>query len=399
MDFVAPGADARAEQRVGTRFWIFPQAPFIPGYEKPDRVWLPILTDEIGDGPSDTAIYVADPLFDKTPYGSTMLPPFDGARRAPLRSGPDRHFDHLDWTSRGFLAAHAYACARFVLEIWQSYLGRPVRWFFAETFERLEIVPLADWQNAQAGYGFLELGYSLVDGVRRPYALNFDTIAHEMGHLIGLSEVGGVPRGISREADYFPLSEAFSDLISLISFLNFDSAVDRLLRRTNGNLLLHNELNRFAETSPESQIRLATNFRRMSEVTMEVHDRALPFVGAVFDSIVDLYHYDLVRNGCAEPRLLNTNLREITLDEWDRFSATMTAAFRARPHLFRSALSFARDTVGQALAVSLPSLDPDSVQFDRAAEAVVGAGGPAAELLETNFEWREILGPGVRRGR
>ena len=201
--------------------------------------------------------------------------------------------------------------------------------------------------------------------------LNFDTIAHEMGHLIGLSAVGGIPLGISRENDYFPLSEAFSDLVSLISFLNFNSAVDRLLRRTNGNLLVHNELNRFAETSYETQIRLASNYRRMSEVTAEVHDRALPFVGAVFDSIVDLYHQELIRYGCAEPRLLNTNLREITLDEWDRFNARRQRRSVPGPHLFRSALIFARDTIGQAVALSLRTLDPSSVRFDQAAEAMI----------------------------
>ena len=134
MDLVAPSANERSDERVGTRFWIFPQAPFIPGYEKPDRIWLPILADEVWDGPSDNAMYVADPLFDKLPYGTTSLPPFDGARRAPLRSGPDRNFDNLDWDSRAFLAAHAYACARFVLGIWQSYLGHPVRWFFEERY-------------------------------------------------------------------------------------------------------------------------------------------------------------------------------------------------------------------------------------------------------------------------
>ena len=398
MDLVAPSANERSDQRVGTRFWIFPQAPFIHGYEQPDRVWLPILPDEVWDGPSDGAMYVADPLFDKQPYGTTLLPPFDGARRAPLRSGPDRNFDNLDWQSRAFLGAHAYACVRFVLAIWQSYLGHPVRWFFEERFERLEIVPLADWQNAQAGYGFMELGYSLVDGVKRPYALNFDTIAHETGHLIGLSEVG-IPRGIARENDYFPLSEAFSDLVSLISFLNFDSAIDRLLRRTNGNLLVYNELNRFAETSNETQIRLASNYRRMSEVTTEVHDRALPFVGAVFDSIVDLYHQELIRHGCATPRLLNTNLREISLDDWDRFRAETKEAFGIRPHIFRSALISARDTIGEAVARSLRTLDPSSVQFDQAAEAMVSAGGPAAELLEINFIWREILATGPRHQR
>src|SRR5436305_1051415 len=83
------------------------------------------------------------------------------------------------------------------------------------------------------GYGYLELGYSEIGGVLRPYALNFDTIAHEIGHFILLSELG-LPLGISGDHDFFPYSEAFADLISLISLLTFDSAVDRLLRRTNG---------------------------------------------------------------------------------------------------------------------------------------------------------------------
>ena len=100
MAIVEGEANQRARQQgTGTRFWIFPQAPFIPGYERPDRVWLPILPDEVWDGPSDIAMYVADPLFDKTPYEATSLPPFDGPRRPPLRAGPDRHFDNLDWST------------------------------------------------------------------------------------------------------------------------------------------------------------------------------------------------------------------------------------------------------------------------------------------------------------
>jgi hypothetical protein len=381
-----------ADARVGTRFWIFPQPPFIPGYEQPDRVWLSIPRDGIGDGPSDMLMYVADPLFDKQPYGPARLPPFDGTRRPPVRPGPDRHFDNLDPRSRAFLGAHAYACVHFVLDIWQSYLGRPVRWFFRQAFPKLEIIPLVDWDNAQAGYGFLELGYSQIGGIRRPFALNFDTIAHEVGHFISLSEAG-VPRGISREADVFPFAEAFSDLVSLISFLHFDSAIERLLRRTQGNLLLYNELNRFAETSPERQIRLATNFRRMSEVTSEVHDRALPFVGAVFDSIVEVYHRQLVASGCADTRLLDVDLRELTLDEFDRFRRLTAESFRARPLFFKLALINARDVVGKALAVSLRTLDPNTLRLDQAAYSVIAAADiMAAERLEANFAWREIIG-------
>lgn len=392
MRLLRDGTLEPGEVRLGTRFWIFPQPPFIPGYEQPDRVWLSILPDEIGDGPSDVSMYVADPLYEKQPYSLSRLPPFDGARRAPPVPGVDRHFDNLDPRARSFLGVHTYACVHFVRDIWQSYLGRPIRWFFDETFKRLEIIPMVEWNNAQAGYGFLELGYSEIGGVRRPYALNFDTIAHEFGHLISLSEAG-VPRGISREADFFPFAEAFSDLVSLISFLHFDSAIDRLLRRTRGNLLLYNELNRFAETSPETQIRLATNFRRMSETTREVHDRALPFVGAVFDSIVALYHRQLVANDCADSRLLDIDLRELAQDDFGRFHEMTAEAFAAKPLFFKLSLISARDAVGRALATSLRALDPNTLRLDQAASAVVAAAdGEVAAQLEENFVWRQIIG-------
>lgn len=377
--------------RLGTRFWIFPQPPFIPGYEQPDRVWLSMPRDEIGPGPSDSAMYVVDPAHDKEPYAFERLPPFEGERRPPAMPGPDRHFDNMDTSSRPFLAVHAYACVRFVLDIWQSYQGRPIRWFFDQTFPRLEIVAFVNWDNAQAGYGFLELGCSDIGGIRRPYALNFDTIAHEVGHLVMLSETG-VPSAAPRDDDFFSFSEAFADAVSLISFLHFDSAIDRLLRRTRGNLLLYNELNRFAETSPETQIRLATNFRQMHAVTREVHDRALPFLGAIFDSIVDLYHRDLVANGAADTRLLDFDIRDLARDEFDRFRQATADAFRVKPLIFKLALTEARDAIGQALARALRTLDPNTLTLAQAAGAVVEkAHGAAAERLEANFAWREII--------
>ncbi|OHV78065.1 hypothetical protein [Ensifer sp. LCM 4579] len=392
MRLLRDEAPQSVNRRLGTRFWIFPQPPFIPGYEQPDRVWLSIPPDEIGPGPSDATMYVVDPLFETRPYGLDRLPPFDGAGHPPVRPGPDRHFDSISPDSREFLPVHAYACVHFVLQIWQSYVGRPIRWFFDQTFPRLEIVARVNWDNAQAGYGFLELGVSDTDGIRRPYALNFDTIAHEVGHLILLSETG-VPTSLSRGADFFVFSEAFSDIVSLISFLHFDTAIGRLLRRTRGNLLLYNELNRFAETSPETQVRLASNFRRMSEVTREVHDRALPFIGAIFDTIVELYHRELVQRGCADRRLLDVDLRELAQLDFDRFRAATADAFQTRPLIFELALTAARDAVGQALAASLGALDPNTLRLDQAASAVVAAAsGATAEVLEINFEWREIIG-------
>lgn len=337
-------------------------------------------------------MYVADPLFDKEPYGLTGLPPFRGPERRIVRAGPDRHFDSLDPRSRDYLGAHAYACIHFVLDAWRNYLAKPPRWFFSDVFPRLEIVPFVQWNNAHAGFGFIELGCSEAGGMQSPYALNFDTIAHEIGHLITLSQMG-IPGNLVREADFFPFSEAISDSISLISFLHFDSAIDRLLRRTKGNLLLYNELNRFAETSPETQIRLATNFRRMSEVTSEAHDRSLPFLGAIFDTIVGLYHRGLVDGGLADHRLLSVDLRDLTQDDLTWFAQTTAATFRDRPLFFKLALTRARDQVGAAIGAALHRLDPDTMSLQDAALAIIAAADTqAAGQLEENFAWREIIG-------
>ncbi|MDR6666398.1 hypothetical protein J2X71_002656 [Rhizobium sp. 1399] len=337
-------------------------------------------------------MYVADPLFDKEPYGFSGFPPYRGPRRRSFRLGPDRHFDSLDPRSRDYLGVHAYACIHFVLDVWRNYLARPMHWFFSDFYPRLEIVPFVRWDNAHAGFGFIELGCSEAAGEQSPYALNFDTIAHEIGHLITLSQTG-LPGNLSRDADFFPFSEAISDSISLISFLHFDSAIDRLLRRTKGNLLLYNELNRFAETSPETQIRLATNFRRMSEVTSEAHDRSLPLLGAIFDTIIELYHRELVASGCADHRLLSVNLRDLTQDEFDRFRQTTAEAFRDRPLFFKLALIKARDSVGGAIGAALHRLDPDAMRLGDAALAIISAADwRAAAQLEENFTWREIIG-------
>jgi len=395
---MGPLGDAALEQvesRLGTRFWIFPQAPFIPGYEQPDRVWLPISPHAILPGPRDHLMYVADPLFDKLPYGQGGgAPPFMGPRRPPAMPGRDGHFDHYDPRSRDYLGVHAYACVHFVLNIWQSFLGRPIRWYFEPIYPQLEIVPLASWNNAQAGVGFLELGRSVFPQFQQVYALNFDSIAHEVGHLVSLSTFGP-PNRLSPWGDFLPFSEAFSDIVSLISLLYFDSAIERILRRTRGNLLLHSELNRFAETSPETQIRLAANARKMSETTREIHDRGLPFTGAVFDTIVELYHRQLVVEGAAHRSLLDVDLRALEHDDLRQFQAYTADAFQVRPLAFQEALTKARDRVGQAVALSLRRLDPNTLTFEEAAFAMMAsADSAAAAQLEENFAWREIIGRG-----
>ncbi len=379
---------------LGTRFLLYPQSPLVSGYETPEPVWISTPPDRLQAGPADHRMYVRDPLLDKAPYEYPDLPPYVGAEYPPATAGPDGHFDHLDPGSRQFLAAHAFASVRRVLDIWESYLGHPIDWYFADTYERLEIIPFIDWNNAQSGFGYLELGQDRgPDGRSFPFALNFDVVAHEVGHAI-LFSLFDVPTFGLGQNDFAPFHEANADLISLLSFLHFDSGVDRLLRHCDGNLLVLNELNRIAELVGDRQIRLASNSRRLSEVSDEIHDRSRPFTGAVFDTIVDDYQARLVHQGLADERLLSIDIRELDDTALHQISDFTSQAFRARPFLFKSALTAARDDVATALATAWPRLNADRLTFANAAAEVIEAceqsGMTLAAKAEENFRWREI---------
>lgn len=199
-----------------------------------------------------------------------------------------------------------------------------------------------------------------------------------------------------RGDDFAAFHEAGADLVSLISFLHFDSGLDRLLRRTQGNLLTRNELNRIAELESERQMRIASNPRRMSEITADIHDRARPFIGAVFDTLIELYHHALIEDDLADPELLEHDLRAFDEPLLEQVGARISAAYGRRPGRFKSALMQARDSVGLTLAESWTELEPDGLSFAQAAETVIdcayAVAGPAAgALFEENFHWREIL--------
>lgn len=387
--------EGRAPSALGCRFLIYPQAPYLSGYEKPEPVWISTPPGQLQAGPANRRMYVRDPVLSKELYEFPYLPPFVGATHPPAEPGPDGHFDHLTPGTRPFIAAHAFASAQRVLDIFESFLGYEIPWYFADTYDRLEIIPWVEWRNAQSGYGFLELGVDREGaGEVSPFALNFDVIAHEVGHAILFSLFGAPENGLS-SGDFGAFHEANSDLISLLSFMHFDSGLDRLLRHCDGNLLVLNELNRIAELTGDRQIRLAGNARRMSEVSTEIHDRSRPFTGAVFDSIVDGFHWRLVERDLADEALLDIDIREVDERQMRRLSDFTADAFRARPYLFKTALIEARDEVALALARSWPRLDPNTLSFAEAADIVcaMGAGQSAAlaARFETNFRWREIL--------
>lgn len=382
---------------LGTRFLIYPQVPHVAGYEKPETVWISTPPGEIKAGPADRRMYVVDPLFEKPVYEYPYQPPFVGDSFPPAEAGPDGHFDHLDPQSREFVCAHVFATLRRVLDIWESYLGHEIIWHFAQTYERLEIIPQVNWHNAQSGYGYIELGIERGDRESAyPYALNFDVIAHEFGHALIFAEMGTPTIAANRQ--YFGYHESVSDLIALISLLHFDSVLDRLLRSTNGNLLTMNELNRIAELAGDKQIRTASNDRKMSTVSDAVHDLSKPFTGAIFDTLVELYHRDAVERGLVDlPReVSHDRLFELDHHEIELIGSRFAEAYAARSFLLKSTLENARDLLGSAIARSWSTLDPNTLNYAVAGAAIADQfdemGAPeAGDILMENLEWREIV--------
>ena len=382
--------------RLGTRFLIYPQPPFIPGYERPETVWLSTPLGSVTAGPADRRMYVVDPMVGKTPYEYPYLPPYAGSLHPPAVAGPDGHFDHLAVGSREFQAAHVFACVRRVLDICESYWGEEIPWFFQPTYERLEIVPQLGWDNAQSGFGFLELGEDFARGDPQPFALNFDAVAHEVGHLVLFGAMGLPLRNAPRE--YFGYHEAVSDFIALLGLLHFDTALDLILRRTRGNLLLTNELDRFAELSDEQQVRRFNHSLTMADVGGEVHDLSKPFAGALFDTLIEIYQMLLFERGLSglDPRAFWNLRSELPEDRLEDELSVSRSDYEIRHFALKSILEEARDILGEALLGSWRRLEPGRLTYAQAAEAMIdaadaGAARRFADRFEACFAWRGIL--------
>jgi hypothetical protein len=351
----------------GTRFLIFPQQRNLNGFDEPEVVWISIPPHEIKPGPEDDRMFVVDAT-NKLPYTETYRPPYTGSFLEKVQPGPDGHFDHLHVDSREFLCAGMYAIVRRVLDIWEDYFGGPIYWHFEADFEKLELIPLVEWNNSQSGYGFLEFGYgsNINDGIDHnlPYCENFDVLAHELGHGIIYSKVGIPSNPADHQIDYSAMHESSGDLIAIISLLHFNSVVKKLLDKTKGNLFTPNELDRFAELSNSRQLRIAFNNVRMSDVGEEPHDRSRPLTGGIFDILVEVFQKSLVEKGLITKDLSNRSTQGPNRgQDLQLIQNDFNNAYLGHEDEFAITLLEARDYLGYLLAEVWSQLDKDFLTY------------------------------------
>ena len=397
----------------GTRFRLFPQMPDLEGFSRPETVRVSPRPGSIGAGPFDGAMRVVDAMGKSEPYEFPYMPPYRGPVHAPALPGVDGHFDQIPLDSRQFLSAHMYGSVRFVLDIWEAYLGKTVDWYDPRDGFIVELVPEVAWDNAHAGIGFIETGGRVNRaGDYQLFALNFDVLAHEVGHTLLFSEMG-IPAMDTLTPQFLAFHESMSDLVALVSTLHFESIIDDLIDQTGGNLYVLNFLNRIGELSHSEQIRVASNDAKMRDLASlrltpegawvdptgqdrNGHHLAQPLTGAIFDSLVELYQDGLARRGLVPPDLDPRGWdRESVAHSLGRFQGAFEGALAHHRRGFIQSLIEARDVIGFALALTWQRLSPAHMTFAGMAETfleVMGGIGQAHNLpaFAENFLARGI---------
>lgn len=398
----------------GTRFLLYPQAPFLDELQEPEVIEVSSPPGNVGPGPSDERMYTVHPVGKREPYGiggspetGMYLPPWDGPIRPPAMPDAEGHFDHIDPEDPAFQAAHLFGSAHFTLDVWEGYFDRAIPWHFGRDYDRLELSILPTFNNAYVGWGFIETGATEETGEFHPYSLNFDVIAHEVGHAIIYSEIGLPSPEHADNSEYYGFHESAADLVALLAAMHFGSVIDDVLESTRGNLYANNKLNRFAELSSYKQIRMAANDRVLSEFARgwtSEHALSEPLTGAMFDILVDVYHERLLVHGVIPPEMEDLSDR---LEGTPQYAPVMQAMFdryyAMNPEAFRDALLEARDYLGTYLADAWRLLDPDMLSYLGVGQALeevdrVITGGEFLRIIRGNFLMREIglIMPGPR---
>lgn len=383
----------------GTAFRLYPQPRTERGFRRPETVYVHARPGTIRPGPRDDRVYVVDAV-NKEPYRiAGGQPPYRGDRRRAVRPGTWGHFVHVQPSTPAFSSAMMFATVKCVLDIWERYLGRRLAL-------RLELIPRALSDNAWSFEGYIECGFQdFRERRRRPYAENFDVVAHEVGHRIN-HVVIGVPT-MPRPLQYRALDEALADLIAIVSALHSRRMVERLLHRTRGNLCSRNVLSGIGERGRVPPIRRAFQGQAMSllgekwDPDPDAYRYTLtePFTGGAFDVLLGIYLTELGRRGVL-PGSVIADLMEDPGETIHAMPRAMrrrfTGQFRERGNDFQAALLDARDYFGRLLAGLLRRTRMHDPSYPTAVAHMLDAdaelsGGRHRQLIRELFRWREIL--------
>ncbi|MFS0906675.1 hypothetical protein AB3N02_27010 [Priestia aryabhattai] len=392
--------DAQAKEN-GTKFLIYPQNKKLKGFEQPELIYINLPPGSIQAGPEDEKMYVVDAKNKQEYRFVGEGPPYQGLRFPPVQSNEEGHFDHIRPDTQAFSSTVMYATVRRVLDIWEDYFGHSIQWYFHKDFDKLELIPRVEWDNAHSGYGFLEFGFGRnsdrsIDH-SNPYCENFDVLAHEMGHTIKNSTIGWPENKKDETREYRGHHESFGDLVAIVSVMHFDSVINHILKNTKGNLFSVNELSRMGELSQSREIRMAFNNKKISDVDSpsEEHMLSEPFTGGAFDILVEVFQHNLIERGFVSKEL-GKRAYHAKGTELEAVQNEFNQCYQGKEADFKEALLDARDYFGKLMAKAWSNTSCNNLSYGKVLNNIIEADrelneGKYKQTILDCFDWREIV--------
>jgi len=355
----------------------------------PEVVRVRALHGPFRAGPSDERIQVVDAT-NKASFKDDHtlryrrpppVVPFQGRVRTPVAPDPDGGFLSVEPGTREFLAAAAFGAARCTFEIWRHHFQRDLPWHFdREAGGRgaaLHLFPRVRSANSWVGEGFMEFGFDRYpdEGYeKRPFALNFDAVAHEMGHLM-MKSLHGNPPFDERSIQYRAHEEAAADLIAAIAVMHFDSVVEASLERTGGLLHGATALSLVSEWGRSRRLKAdARNLyndvtvgevRRKEDPEPDKFSLSLAFSGAAFDALLGVFYVNLADRGVLPAKIAGGAFHRPGHEPAAGVRAAVTRAYARDAGAFKTALLDARDHLARSLARAWRSVSPVGLTFSR----------------------------------
>lgn len=397
----------RLHRANGTRFKVYVQSPVLPGFKEPESIYVSSPSGSVGPGPEDDRMYAILPI-DKTRYGDNDEPPYIGRCAELVLPDAMGNFDYLSPDDPGFKCTNMFATVRRVLDVWEIYLGGTIPFVFEPHLPKLELIAHVPWNNAHFGWGYMEFGEGKDDqGVQRPYALNFDVLAHEVGHCILFSLIG-MPRPETLTTAFRGWQESACDTIAMLSALHFDSFLDHVLWSTKGNVYTENVMSRIGELSGTRQIRSASNGLKMKDVVSlskqatqathkEIHKLAQPMTGAIFDVTVKMFLRELRLLGLIPADYAKRARKAAQTKQLDTIDhAPLTESHAVNHDAFKEALGVVRDAMGLTLAAAWSRMDPNGLSYRGVVDAILAAdqdviNGRNRTMFVDCMRWRGII--------
>lgn len=397
--------------RQGTRFLIYPKPRIVAGFDKPRLVHVDARPGSIGPGPADRRVYVVDAR-NKEPYRDPATgdyvwrPPYPRTKRHFDRVTPTAQgdFDSVVPRTREFSQAALYATFATVIAIWEHYLGRRLDWGVPGGPRRLELIPrvkkLGD--NAYSGDGYIEFGFAGKDP-RQPYAEDFDVVAHEVGHQFLKRVVGRAPAD-RREFAHKSHEEAGADLVSLVAVLHFDYVVARVLDETRGKLYSVNLISEIGQyrrgRSGRGRGRLYFHDKTLRSVAAarrngDKHTYAQPFLGAMFDILVEIYEDHLARRELISVELARHSTHAAAARH-PKIRREFAKRYRLNPDGFAEALGEAAADLARLLARAWQKTRRTGATFSKVAANLLAADrrlyrGRHEPAIRRAFRRRKII--------